>query len=104
MLEERPIQKPAYGRKAAMDNAPKYIAEMPADIRVKYDLASDHIKESIARKAKIYDWSKENAIANFWESVNFNEPAVKPLNEDLKNITDERERAIRESIRAWRRR
>lgn len=104
MLEERPIQKPAYGRKAAMDNTPKYIAEMPADIRVKYDLASDHVKESIARKAKIYDWSKQNAIANFWESVNFDEPAVKPLNEDLKDITDERERAIRESIRAWRRR
>lgn len=106
MLEQKQVQKPVYGRKANMvteDNAPKYIAEMPADVRVKYDLASQDIKESIERKAKLYDWSKPNAIENFWESINFEaQPNVNNVMEGLDKITDERERAIRESIRRWR--
>ena len=109
MLENKQVQKPVYGRKANMinenANAPKYIAEMPAEARVKYDLASQDIKESIDRKAKLYDWSKENAIENFWESIDFNaKPNVNNVMEGLDKITDERERAIRESIRRWRNR
>ena len=109
MLENKQVQKPVYGRKANMinenANTPKYIAEMPAEARVKYDLASQDIKESIDRKAKLYDWSKENAIENFWESIDFNaKPNVNNVMEGLEKITDERERAIRESIRRWRNR
>lgn len=109
MLENKQVQKPVYGRKANMinenANVPKYIAEMPAEARVKYDLASQDIKESIDRKAKLYDWSKENAIENFWESIDFNaKPNVNNVMEGLEKITDERERAIRESIRRWRNR
>lgn len=109
MLENKQVQKPVYGRKANMinenANTPKYIAEMPAEARVKYDLASQDIKESIDRKAKLYDWSKENAIENFWESIDFNaKPNVNNVMEGLDNIVDERERAIRESIRRWRNR
>jgi len=108
MLENKQVQKPVYGRKALLNenaNAPKYIAEMPADVRVKYDLASQDIKESIDRKAKLYDWSKENAIENFWESIDFNaQPNVNNVMEGLDKITDERERSIRESIRRWRNR
>ena len=109
MLENKQVQKPVYGRKANMinenANTPKYIAEMPAEARVKYDLASQDIKESIDRKAKLYDWSKENAIENFWESIDFNaKPNVNNVMEGLDKITDERERAIRESIRRWRNR
>lgn len=108
MLENKQVQKPVYGRKALLNenaNAPKYIAEMPADVRVKYDLASQDVKESIDRKAKLYDWSKENAIENFWESIDFEaKPNVNNVMEGLDNITDERERAIRESIRRWRNR
>jgi hypothetical protein len=108
MLEQKQVQKPVYGRKANMvteGNAPKYIAEMPADVRVKYDLASQDVKESIDRKAKLYDWSKENAIENFWESIDFEaQPNVNNVMEGLDKITDERERAIRESIRRWRNR
>ena len=109
MLENKQVQKPVYGRKANMinenANTPKYIAEMPAEARVKYDLASQDIKESIDRKAKLYDWSKENAIENFWESIDFNaKPNVNNVMEGLDKIVDERERAIRESIRRWRNR
>jgi hypothetical protein len=109
MLEQKRIEKPVYGRKATMlnesVNLPKYIAEMPADIKVKYDLASEEIKESISRKAKLYDWAKPNAIENFWESIDFNaQVKTNTVYEGLDSITNERERAIRESIRNWRNR
>lgn len=107
MLEQKQVEKPVYGRKATMLNEslnlPKYIAEMPADIKVKYDLASEEIKESISRKAKLYDWTKPNAIENFWESIDFNaQIKTNSLYEGLNTITNERERTIRESIRNWR--
>lgn len=107
MLEQKQVTKPAYGRKANMVseslNTPKYIADMPADVRVKYDLASQDIKESIDRKAKLFDWSKDNAMQLFWESVDFDAKPAKPLNEGLDNI-DEREKSMRAQIFAWRNR
>ena len=107
-LEKKEITKPAYGRKSMLTedaNTPKYIAEMPAVARVKYDLASDDVKESISRKARLYDWSKPNAIENFWENVNFDStPATKNLFEGLDEIKNDKERALRESIRRWRNR
>lgn len=108
MLESHQVAKPAYGRKANMivenANTPKFIAEMPAEARVKYDLASQEIKESIDRKAKLYNWEQPNAIELFWESIDWDAKPSPSVNEDLKNIADERERAIRESIRRWRNR
>jgi hypothetical protein len=109
MLDNKEVQKPAYGRKAMLNenaNTPKFITDMPADVRVKYDLASQEIKESINRKAKLYDWSKPNAIENFWESIDFNAQISTKniLNEGLENIADEKEKMIRESIRRWRNR
>ena len=109
MLEQKRVEKPVYGRKATMlnesVNTPKYIAEMPADIKVKYDLASEEIKESISRKAKLYDWAKPNAIENFWENIDFNaQVKTNSVYEGLDSITNERERSIRESIRNWRHR
>ena len=107
-LEKKEITKPAYGRKSMLTedvNTPKYIAEMPAVARVKYDLASDDVKESISRKARLYDWSKPNAIENFWENVNFDStPTTKNLFEGLDEIKNDKERALRESIRRWRNR
>ena len=107
-LEKKEITTPAYGRKAMLTedvNTPKYIAEMPAVARVKYDLASDDVKESISRKARLYDWSKPNAIENFWENVNFDStPTTKNLFEGLDEIKNDKERALRESIRRWRNR
>ena len=101
-------QKPQYGRKANMiaenANAPKYLAEMPAEYRVKYDLASKEVKESIQRRANVYNWA-EHSVQDFWESVNFEPTQTKNLlTEGLDTITDEREKALRERIRAWRNR
>lgn len=107
-LDQKKVEKPAYGRKAMLNedcNTPKYIAEMPAAARVKYDLASEDVKESISRKARLYDWSKPNAIENFWENINFEStPATKNLFEGLDAVKNDRERALRESIRRWRNR
>jgi hypothetical protein len=77
---------------------------MPAEVRVKWDLASQEVKESIMRRAKLYNFVNEGAVERFWESINFDE--VKPSNvyEGLQDVEDERERAIRSQLRFWRNR
>lgn len=106
ILEGMETMKPTYSRKALItENAdePKFIAEMPADVRVKWDLASNEVKESIMRRAKLYNLLNEGAIERFWNAINFDE--VKPVQniyEGLDTIQDERERSIRARIRAGR--
>lgn len=106
VLESIEATKPTYSRKAIItENAdePKFIAEMPADVRVKWDLASTEVKESITRRAKLYNFLNEGAIERFWNSINFEE--VKPVQniyEGLETIQDEYERAIRARIRSGR--
>ena len=76
---------------------------MPADARVKWEMASEGVKESITRRAKLYDFTNEGAIDRFWSNVEFEE--VKPIQnvyEGLEAVEDEKERAIRASIRSWR--
>ena len=107
LLEGLEATKPTYQGKAIITEnqlaEPKYIQEMPADARVKYEMASDEVKESIQRRAKIYDFTCEGAIEKFWESINFDE--IKPaqsIYEGLDNVIDERERNIRAQFRSWR--
>lgn len=106
ILEGMETMKPTYSRKALITenaNEPKFIAEMPADVRVKWDLASNEVKESIQRRARLYNFLNEGAVERFWNSINFEE--VKPVQniyEGLDTIQDERERAIRARIRAGR--
>ena len=107
VLESIEATKPTYSRKAIItENAsdePLFVQNMPADARVKWNLASEGVKESITRRAKLYDFTNEGAIDRFWANINFNE--VKPINniyEGLEAIVDEKERAIRQSIRSWR--
>jgi hypothetical protein len=106
ILEGMETMKPTYSRKALITenaNEPKFIAEMPADVRVKWDLASNEVKESIMRRAKLYNLLNEGAIERFWNAIDFAE--VKPVQnvyEGLDTIQDERERSIRARIRAGR--
>lgn len=108
LLENIEATKPTYSRKSLITenaNEPKYIQDMPADVRVKYDLASADVKESIQRRAKIYDFTCEGAVEKFWNSINFdNIKPAKSIYEGLENIIDERERNIRASLRSWRNR
>ena len=86
----------------AESDEPRYIQEMPTDKRVKWNMASQDIRESIQRRASLYDFSREGAIQHFWESIDFDKIApIKRLNEDLNNITDEWEKRVRASIRGW---
>lgn len=82
----------------SLANEPRFIAEMPETARVKWNLASDAVKESIKTRAKIYNFSSPTAINSFWESVSFQEP-VKP---EEPHYIDAYEKRIRESIKAWR--
>lgn len=106
LLENLEVTKPTYGKKSIItENAdePKYIQEMPADVRVKWDMASDEIKESINRRAKLYNFVSEGSIERFWNSINFeNIKPVSNIYEGLANIEDEYERNIRAKLRASR--
>jgi len=105
MLESIDVKKPNFGGRVITEgkqgaDEPLYIANMPESARVKYNMASQEVKESIARRAKIFDFTNEGAIERFWEGINFEEikPST-PMNEDLNNIPDLRERQIRMSLR-----
>lgn len=106
LLEGLESTKPTYSRKALITenaNEPKFIQEMPTDARVKWDLASAEVKESIMRRAKLYNFVNEGSVERFWNNINFDE--IKPVQniyEGLESIQDERERAIRAKLRAGR--
>lgn len=105
VLESLEVTKPNYSRKALVTenlNEPKFIAEMPADKRVQWDMADNSIKESIMRRAKLYNFVNEGAIERFWNNIHFED--VKPVQniyEGLQTIEDERERHIRNQFRTW---
>ena len=106
VLESLEVVKPTYSRKSIIsENAdePMYIQNMPADARVKWDLASAEVKESIMRRARLYNFINEGAVERFWNAIDFAE--VKPVHniyEGLEQIEDERERTIRAKIRSGR--
>lgn len=105
MLESTEIKKPTMGREVQKATEPLYLEGMPANIRPIYNLASAEVKEAIARKAQIYNFSSADAVSRFWESIDFS--TIVPVNkitEGLDEIKDSRERLIRESIRRHRNR
>jgi hypothetical protein len=82
---------------------PKYIAEMPDDVRVKYELASQDVREAIDRRARLTNFTNEGAVAEFWSKIDFeNIKPSKSIYEGLENIQDEREKAIRAQFRRFR--
>lgn len=105
MLESTEIKKPTMGREVKKAAEPLYLEGMPANIRPIYNLASTEVKEAIARKAQIYNFSSVDAVSRFWESIDFS--TIVPVNkitEGLDEIKDSRERLIRQSIRRHRNR
>ena len=107
VLESLEATKPTYSRKALITESatdePMFVRDMPADVRVKWDMASEGVKESISRRAKLYNFANEGAVDRFWANIDFNE--VKPINniyEGLETVVDEKEREIRAKLRASR--
>ena len=100
MLEENAAlqnQKPVYKR-ITEEEEPKFIAEMPNESRVKWNLATEEAKESIKRRAKIYNFTK-NSIQDFWESVNWQVAPTNNVYEGLENVENVWERNLRETFR-----
>ena len=102
-------KKPKYSRKEILNenleanDEPKYIQLMPESKRAEWNMASDDIKESIKRRAKLYNLVNEEAIANFWNKVDI--AAVKPVStvlESMTDVQDEWERNMRMNIRRFR--
>ena len=110
VLESIEATKPTYSRKAIItegaSDEPLFVRNMPADARVKWEMASEGVKESITRRAKLYNFTNEGAIDRFWANIDFNEvkPVNSNINEGLELIADENERRIRKSLRSWRNR
>jgi hypothetical protein len=108
VLESIEATKPTYSRKAIITEGaadePLFVRNMPAEARVKWEMASDGVKESITRRAKLYNFTNEGAIDRFWANIDFNEvkPINNSINEGLEMIVDEKERSIRQSLRSWR--
>ena len=107
VLESLENVKPTYSRKALITengaDEPLFVREMPADARVKWEMANEGVKESITRRAKLYDFTNEGAIDRFWNNIDFSDvKEVKNIYEGLENVVDERERNIRQSLRSWR--
>ena len=107
ILEGLEATKPTYSRKALITESsadePLFVQNMPAEARVKWEMASEGVKESITRRAKLYDLTNEGAIDRFWNNIDFEE--IKPVNniyEGLDSIQDEKERSIRAQFRSWR--
>ena len=108
LLESIEVKKPTYKSKVNIIESldePRYVQEMPADKRPLWDMASDEVKESIHRRAKLYNFVNEGSIEKFWDNVNFDN--IKPVSniyEGLDVIENDRERQIRKAFRAWRKR
>lgn len=102
-ISNQPATKPQYPGRQINENQteePLFIARMPEAARVKYNLASDEVKESINRRAKLFDFTNEGAIERFWAGINFEEIKPAPnVYEGLDQITDVRERQIRAGFR-----
>ena len=78
---------------------------MPDHIRPMWAMASQDVKEAVARKAKLCDLLTEGAIEKFWNNINFDTivPAKKNnISEGLEEIENTWERNMRAKIRASR--
>ena len=74
------------------------IENMPEEYRPKWNLASKIVKESIASKSKLYDFSKEGVLESFWEKIQWDEPKA-IINESSKTISFGGEDWMRQQLR-----
>ena len=84
-------------------NEPVYISKMPEDMRIRWEMAPDEVKESINRRAKLYQFVNEASIKRFWENINFD--TIKPTNHIYENFNahgESYENSIRERLRNFR--
>ncbi|MBQ1573564.1 MAG: hypothetical protein IIZ78_20770 [Clostridiales bacterium] len=108
MVEENQNNKPTYAARVINEDAvesdePMFVKKMPAECVAKWNNASDDVKESIRRRAKMYNLTNEGAIDRFWSNIDFN--AITPatsIYEGLDEIADKNEQALRLQLRKFR--
>ena len=101
MIEKNPA-KPIVDRvnEDVNPNDPLYIREMPANVRPLWESADSNMKEYIKRKAHLYDLRTNEAVVNFWESIDWSKKTpTMPVYEGLENIPDSYERDLRARLR-----
>ena len=107
LLESLDVQsKPKYQSQVVLESTtPLFISKMPENKRVQWNMASEGVKDYINRRAKLYNFTNDESIEKFWESVNFeNVPTSKNIYEGLETVVDSHERNIRSQFRRWRNR
>ena len=92
------------------NDQPVYIKNMPDHIRPKYLSLNESIKESIDTRAKLFNFNVPGAIERFWADFDerYGKQTHTNITENSNNggqfngglILDNRERAIRETLRA----
>ena len=106
-LAPKPGQKPApEGARVTLNEAhvdpsePLYLQKMPESMRPLWNQASQEVKESVSRRARIYNFTREGAFEKFWESIDLeNITPAKNVFEGLDNVYDEKEKALRMALR-----
>lgn len=104
MLDKNPA-KPIVDRvnENVNPNDPLYIREMPVNVQPLWESADENMKEYIKRKARLYDLRTNEAVVNFWESIDWNKKApAMQVYEGLENVTDSFERDLRARLRRHR--
>lgn len=108
IVESNTGNKPQYKSRMtinenANDDEPMFVKQMPADCVAKWNNASEDVKESIRRRAKIYNLTNEAAIEKFWNNIEWNTIApAKSIYEGLDEIQDKNEQALRLQLRRFR--
>lgn len=101
MLDKNP-NKPVIGRinENLNPEEPLFIRNMPAAVRPLWESADENMKNFIQRKAKLYNFSSDAAIENFWENIDWKKQVNnQPVYEGLDNISNPYERNLRMALR-----
>ena len=101
MIDQNP-NKPVVGRINENINPeePLFIRNMPAAVRPLWESADENMKNFIQRKAKLFNFSSDAAIENFWENIDWKKQVSnQPVYEGLESISDPYERNLRMQLR-----
>lgn len=101
MIDQNP-NKPVVGRinENLNPEEPLFIRNMPASVRPLWESADENMKNFIQRKAKLYNFSSDAAIENFWENIDWKKQVNnQPVYEGLESISDPYERNLRMQLR-----
>ena len=67
-----------------------YVVEnMPAEYRPSWELLTENRQKEIIRSSRMFDFTKEDVLENFWANVDFKKEDVKPINENNNDVVSD---------------